>query len=76
MQPFLQQGEIAGKIACPNPKCNAKVGSFDWTGVPCGCGEWITPVSAQNTRNLHCLTNSFLYQGFCIHRSKVDEIAS
>ncbi|CCO27266.1 Tyrosine-protein phosphatase yvh1 Short=PTPase yvh1 [Rhizoctonia solani AG-1 IB] len=44
MKPFLDNGQLAGKIICPNPKCGAKLGNYDWAG------------------------------GFCIHRSKVDEI--
>ncbi|KAG9101379.1 hypothetical protein FRC06_003075 [Ceratobasidium sp. 370] len=56
MQPFLDKGQLAGKIICPNPKCGAKLGNYDWAGVACGCKEWVTP-------------------GFCIHRSKVDEIS-
>lgn len=55
MQPFLEKGQLAGKIICPNPKCGAKLGNYDWAGVSCSCKEWVTP-------------------GFCIHRSKVDEI--
>ncbi|KAJ1310975.1 hypothetical protein OPQ81_009484 [Rhizoctonia solani] len=55
MQPFLDKGQLAGKIICPNPKCGAKLGNYDWAGVSCSCKEWVTP-------------------GFCIHRSKVDEI--
>lgn len=52
---FLDQGELSGKIACPNEKCGTKVGNYDWKGVKCSCGQWVNP-------------------GFCIHRSKVDEI--
>ncbi|KAK0461181.1 uncharacterized protein EV420DRAFT_1619645 [Desarmillaria tabescens] len=55
MEPFLESGELAGKIVCPNKKCGAKLGNFDWAGVCCGCKTWVTP-------------------GFCINRSKVDEI--
>ncbi|CAG8663934.1 9042_t:CDS:2 [Acaulospora colombiana] len=43
---FLEQGETSGKIICPNEKCKAKVGNYDWAGN----------------------------KGFCIHRSKVDEL--
>jgi len=53
MEPFLKSGHLAGKIICP--KCNAKLGNYDWAGVCCSCREWVTP-------------------GFCIHRSKVDEV--
>ncbi|KAF7980552.1 hypothetical protein HWV62_37703 [Athelia sp. TMB] len=55
MQPFLQDGQVAGKIMCPNKKCGAKLGNYEWPGMQCGCREWVTP-------------------GFCINRSKVDEI--
>ncbi|EMD35294.1 hypothetical protein CERSUDRAFT_116096 [Gelatoporia subvermispora B] len=55
MEPFLEEGQIAGKIACPNKKCGAKLGNYDWAGVCCGCKEWVVP-------------------GFCINRSKVDEV--
>ncbi|VDC07927.1 unnamed protein product [Peniophora sp. CBMAI 1063] len=55
MQFFLQDGQLAGKITCPNKKCGAKLGNYDWAGVCCSCKEWVVP-------------------GFCIHRSKVDEI--
>jgi len=55
MESFLENGELAGKIVCPNKKCGAKLGNYDWAGVCCSCKEWVTP-------------------GFCIHRSKVDEV--
>jgi dual specificity phosphatase 12 len=42
MEPFLQSGHLAGKINCP--KCNAKLGNYDWAGVCCSCREWVTPV--------------------------------
>ena len=46
MEPFLDQGEMAGKIMCPNKKCGAKLGNYDWAGVCCSCKEWVVPVSA------------------------------
>ncbi|KAL1946229.1 hypothetical protein VTO73DRAFT_15356 [Trametes versicolor] len=55
MEPFLESGNMAGKITCPNKKCGAKLGNYDWAGVCCSCKEWVVP-------------------GFCIHRSKVDEV--
>lgn len=55
MEPMLEAGEMQGKILCPNEKCNAKIGNYDWAGVQCGCKEWVVP-------------------GFCISRSKVDEV--
>jgi dual specificity phosphatase 12 len=55
MESFLEEGQLAGKIICPNKKCSAKLGNYDWAGVCCGCKEWVIP-------------------GFCINRSKVDEV--
>ncbi|TDL15593.1 phosphatases II [Rickenella mellea] len=55
MRTFLSQGQSTGKIICPNERCSAKLGNYDWAGMSCGCKEWIVP-------------------GFCMHRSKVDEI--
>jgi len=43
MEPFLSEGQLAGKITCPNVHCRAKVGSYDWSGSMCGCRQWITP---------------------------------
>jgi len=43
MDPLLGEGQMAGRIICPNEKCNAKLGSYDWAGVQCGCGHWVTP---------------------------------
>lgn len=45
MEPFLENGNMAGKILCPNEKCKAKIGNYDWAGVQCGCKEWVVPVS-------------------------------
>jgi dual specificity phosphatase 12 len=43
MEPFLESGQLAGKIICP--KCSAKLGNYDWAGVCCSCNsEWVTPV--------------------------------
>ncbi|KAH7061885.1 dual specificity protein phosphatase 12 [Auriculariales sp. MPI-PUGE-AT-0066] len=55
MQPILDEGLTSGRIDCPKAKCRAKLGSYDWAGSRCGCGEWVVP-------------------GFCIHRSRVDEL--
>mmetsp|Transcript_20155 Transcript_20155/g.64915 ORF Transcript_20155/g.64915 Transcript_20155/m.64915 type:complete len:315 (+) Transcript_20155:61-1005(+) len=45
---FLEEPEdwmalvgTSGKLACP--KCEAKVGAFDWSGIRCACGAWVAP---------------------------------
>ena len=30
-----------GKLSCP--RCEAKVGSWDWAGIRCACGAWVAP---------------------------------
>jgi dual specificity phosphatase 12 len=70
---FLGQGEGAGKIACPNEKCSAKIGNYDWAGYKCDCGPWVTPVCTSQVF-LPERTLTLFVKGFCIHRSKVDEI--
>lgn len=32
MGPTLETGVLAGKIVCPNKRCGAKLGAFDWAG--------------------------------------------
>ncbi|KAI7936887.1 hypothetical protein MJO28_015786 [Puccinia striiformis f. sp. tritici] len=39
----LQDGNLHGKLICPNKHCCSKLGSFDWAGSQCSCGAWITP---------------------------------
>ena len=32
MAGLVESGALQGKIACPNDKCGAKLGNFDWAG--------------------------------------------
>lgn len=50
MEPVLNAGGVSGKLVCPNDKCGAKIGTFDWAGMQCGCREWVTPVSLRLER--------------------------
>lgn len=34
-------GPTRGKLTCP--RCEVKVGAFDWAGIQCSCGAWVTP---------------------------------
>lgn len=37
-------GEITeGKIMCPTEGCDARLGSWSWSGSQCSCGSWVTP---------------------------------
>ncbi|KAH7104072.1 protein-tyrosine phosphatase-like protein [Auriculariales sp. MPI-PUGE-AT-0066] len=47
--PWLQaqaeavEGEVEGKVSCPNTECRAKIGNWSWVGVRCSCGGWVVP---------------------------------
>ena len=32
---------VEGKLCCP--RCDVKVGAFNWSGCQCSCGAWVTP---------------------------------
>jgi|TARA_B100000683_G_scaffold276862_2_gene332493 dual specificity phosphatase 12 len=34
-------GETRGKLTCP--ACATKIGAFDWAGIQCSCGAWVSP---------------------------------
>ncbi|XP_033643181.1 dual specificity protein phosphatase 12-like [Asterias rubens] len=40
MEPLLV-GCLEGKLCCP--KCSSRLGSFNWSGLQCSCGAWVTP---------------------------------
>lgn len=42
----LGDGQVTGRLNCPNGKCEQKLGSWDWAGMQCGCGAWVTPAFA------------------------------
>ncbi|KAJ2726677.1 tyrosine protein phosphatase yvh1 [Coemansia sp. Benny D115] len=44
----VAEGLIECKITCP--KCQAKLGAYNWAGAQCSCGKWVTP-SFQIHRN-------------------------
>ncbi|KAH6884825.1 protein-tyrosine phosphatase-like protein [Thelonectria olida] len=51
MRSVLEQGELNGRLLCPNAKCGAGVGRYDWKGFKCSCGGWVTPAfSLQRAR--------------------------
>jgi len=46
VEPMKWMGELAeetGKLLCGNPRCQQKLGSFSWHGLPCSCGHWQSP---------------------------------
>ena len=43
MRPVLEQGELDGRLVCPNTKCAASIGRYAWQGFKCSCGDWVAP---------------------------------
>ena len=43
MKAALSEGQLDGRLTCPNSKCGANVGKFAWQGTKCSCGGWVTP---------------------------------
>ncbi|XP_051150785.1 uncharacterized protein LOC127265143 [Andrographis paniculata] len=35
------EGALQGKLSCAH--CEARLGYFNWSGIQCSCGSWITP---------------------------------
>ncbi|KAH8168344.1 dual specificity phosphatase, catalytic domain-containing protein [Sarocladium implicatum] len=51
MRDELEKGQLSGRLLCPNARCGAGVGRYDWKGFKCSCGEWVTPaLSLQRAR--------------------------
>ncbi|KAI1076362.1 dual specificity protein phosphatase 12 [Whalleya microplaca] len=48
MRPALENGELDGRLSCPNPKCGASIGRFAWQGLECSCREWVVPAFSLN----------------------------
>mmetsp|Transcript_11150 Transcript_11150/g.11174 ORF Transcript_11150/g.11174 Transcript_11150/m.11174 type:complete len:160 (+) Transcript_11150:73-552(+) len=40
---WMECSDLLGKLSCPNERCKAKLGSWNWSGSRCSCGQWITP---------------------------------
>ncbi|KAF5750297.1 dual specificity protein phosphatase 12-like [Tripterygium wilfordii] len=37
----VEEGALEGKLSCVH--CDARLGYFNWSGIQCSCGSWITP---------------------------------
>ncbi|PRQ56568.1 putative phosphoric monoester hydrolase [Rosa chinensis] len=37
----VEEGAMEGKLSCAH--CEARLGYFNWSGIQCSCGSWITP---------------------------------
>lgn len=46
MRTALETQELEGRLMCPGAKCGAHVGRWNWKGLRCSCGVWITPAFA------------------------------
>lgn len=43
MRGELERSQLSGRLVCPNERCGAGVGRYDWKGIRCACGAWVTP---------------------------------
>ncbi|KAH7312734.1 protein-tyrosine phosphatase-like protein [Stachybotrys elegans] len=51
MRGELEKSALNGRLLCPNARCGAAVGRYDWKGFKCTCGLWVTPAfSLQRAR--------------------------
>ncbi len=58
MRSILEEGELDGRLICPNTKCGASIGRYAWQGFKCSCGEWVAPAfSLQNSKVDKVVTN-------------------
>ncbi|KDP29245.1 hypothetical protein JCGZ_16634 [Jatropha curcas] len=37
----VEEGALEGKLSCIH--CESRLGYFNWSGIQCSCGSWITP---------------------------------
>ncbi|KAF4364620.1 hypothetical protein CsatB_019727 [Cannabis sativa] len=37
----VEEGALEGKLSCAH--CDGRLGYFNWSGIQCSCGSWITP---------------------------------
>ncbi|KAL2270634.1 hypothetical protein VTJ83DRAFT_5 [Remersonia thermophila] len=49
MRPTLEEGELDGRLTCPNTKCSASIGRYAWQGFKCSCGQWVAPAFSLQT---------------------------
>ncbi len=40
---LMTSASLSGRILCPTPTCQAKVGVWNWIGSKCSCGYWAVP---------------------------------
>eukprot|EP01134_Creolimax_fragrantissima_P006698 CFRG6698T1 len=45
---IVGEGSYDGKLCCE--KCDAKIGSFNWSGSQCSCGAWVGPAFQVNKK--------------------------
>lgn len=76
MRPQLESGDLSGKLVCPNTRCNAKLGTFDWSGCKY---SGLQPRMRQFAyvfvnAAVRCSCAAWISPGFALNASKVDEV--
>ncbi|XP_024525963.1 probable inactive dual specificity protein phosphatase-like At4g18593 [Selaginella moellendorffii] len=50
----VQDGSVEGKLLCN--VCQARLGSFNWSGLQCSCGAWVNPAFQLHKNRLDATT--------------------
>lgn len=58
MRSTLEQGDLEGRLFCPNSKCGSSVGRYSWKGFRCSCGEWVTPAFSLQKAKVDAVTRA------------------
>lgn len=76
MSPTLESGILSGRLVCPNTKCNAKLGSFDWAGLRSlfFLFRHLRPLLTL-CMTIECSCGAWVCPGFALNVSKVDEVS-
>lgn len=56
MRPILSEGQLSGRLDCPNPKCSAQIGRYAWQGMKCSCGVWVCPAFSLAKSKIDAIT--------------------
>lgn len=53
MAPLVEEGHLQGKLCCP--QCTSRWGNYNWAGLQCSCGCWVTPAFQINVSRIDCM---------------------
>ncbi|CAE8639366.1 unnamed protein product [Polarella glacialis] len=65
---WMQVADQTGRLACGNPACKQKMGSYSWHGLPCSCGQWQSPAFQIHTARVDCMPAARRARGPAINK--------